>query len=122
MSRVSELWMLAPCARTAFMGLAASLARNTSFLPFETYRDPEWQAVVFDRGDSKADSFESAHQFGLAVDFVPFIDGNWRWDVPETTWDVLDAEAAVFGLLRPIAWDRAHIEHPNWKGVRRLTK
>ena len=122
MSREFSLELLAPVARVAFLGLDAVLRRETPFLPFETYRDPEQQELMFRRGTSKAHAFESAHQFGLAVDFVPFIDGNWRWDVDPATWDLLDHHADAMGLQHPIAWDRAHICHPIWDRVRKLTR
>jgi peptidoglycan L-alanyl-D-glutamate endopeptidase CwlK len=117
-----DLANLAPCAQVAFTGLEAALRRDTPFLLFEGYRHPTDQLVMLARGTSKAGPMESAHQFGLAADFVPFIDGNWRWDVEPEVWDQLDREAKAFGLLRPIAWDRAHVEHPAWKRVRNATR
>jgi hypothetical protein len=114
--------MLAPVARVSFLGLDAILRRETDFLPFETYRDPLDQERVFKLGHSKAHAFESAHQFGLAVDFVPFINGIWRWDVAESLWVVLHRHALALGLTVPLEWDKAHIEHPAWSNVRRFTR
>lgn len=121
MARVSSLLYLAPVAASAFKALADDLARDTPFLPFETFRSPEDQQDAKARGTSKAGPMQSAHQFGLAVDFVPFIDGNWTWHVSEVLWDTLTMRAEAHGLSTPIAWDRAHVEHPAWKLVRRNT-
>ncbi len=121
MPRFRSLSLLAPVARVAFEGLAAVLSRNTPLRPFETYRDPEMQDLAFRSGTSKARAFESAHQFGLAVDFVPFVDGHWNWRDGQW-WEVLDREAAALGLLTPVSWDRPHVEHPAFAGVRRLTR
>jgi peptidoglycan L-alanyl-D-glutamate endopeptidase CwlK len=112
----------APCARASFLALEAKLEGDTPFLLFEGYRSPEDQSIVLARGTSKAGPMESAHQFGLAADFVPFIDGNWRWDVEAGLWTRLTVLASECGLLAPLAWDRAHIEHPAWKRVRLATR
>lgn len=101
------------------------------FRPFEGYRPPERQLAVFQAGTSKARPFQSAHQYGLAVDFVPFIpktnlardtnfdrvSGNWSWD-DNHPWAFLDRVVERNGLLRPIEWDRPHVEHPLWHRVK----
>ncbi len=120
--RYSSIALLAPCARAAFQALQHELSKDTPFQLFETYRDPDAQRAVLEAGRSKAEPFESPHQFGLACDFVPRINGNWTWAVPIEEWDVLAAKAAEAGLLVPIAWDRGHVEHPAWKKVRGLTR
>jgi hypothetical protein len=124
--RYADLDLLAPVARTAFLGLDAYLRRETRFRCFESYRDPAAQAAVFAAKTSKAAPFESAHQFGLAADFVPCAGGTpGRWVWPPTAdaeWDVLLRAAYSFGLTTPIWWDRPHVEHPAWAGVRRLTR
>ncbi len=115
--------LLAPVARTAFLGLDAYLRRETRFRCFETYRDPAAQAVAFAAKTSKAAPFESAHQFGLAADFVVWRNKQWHWpatDDPE--WDALRRAAHDFGLINGISWDRPHVEHPSWAGVRKLTR
>jgi peptidoglycan L-alanyl-D-glutamate endopeptidase CwlK len=120
--RYESLELLAPVARSAFADLARLLAHDTPFRAFETYRGPSEQEGAFENGRSKAHAFESPHQFGLAVDFVPRINGNWTWNVPHELWDVLASKAAECGLLVPIAWDRAHVEHPAFKRVRIATR
>ena len=79
-------WEINPRARAAFEGLADELTRLYLigqapywFRAFEGYRSPERQLKLFQtsRKDGKrvtnARPFQSAHQYGLAVDFVPFI-------------------------------------------------
>ena len=46
---------------------------KTRFEIFETFRTPMRQRDLFKKGASEAGPFQSAHQFGLAVDFVPHI-------------------------------------------------
>lgn len=117
---------LHPVARPAFIKLASQLAKDFEdgtleyeFRIFETYRTPQRQAIVAAQGNSKAQAFRSAHQFGLAVDFVPFVLGRgFTWDVPVDCWDHLRSRAGAAGMICDIPWDRAHIEHPLWKELR----
>jgi hypothetical protein len=121
--RYDDLRLLAPCATRAFLGLDAYLRRETRFRCFETYRDPTRQLQAFIAKTSKAPPFESAHQFGLAADFVPFGKFGWIWpasDDPE--WDALRRASHDFGLINGISWDRPHVEHPSWAEVRRITR
>jgi hypothetical protein len=111
--RQSSLELLAPVAKAPFTALAASLERDTLFRVFETYRSPEHQLQAFARGTTRARPFLSGHQLGLAVDFVPKINGDWTW--PETSdpiWATLRQRALAFGLMNDISWDRPHVEHP----------
>lgn len=116
---------LHPKAREAFMGLAAVMEDQyrtgqikTLFKPFEGHRTPERQNYLFHVSKTtKARAWQSAHNYGLAVDYVPFVDGKWSWD-ERHDWDALDFCARQRGLLRPIKWDRPHIEHPIWWAVK----
>lgn len=102
--------------RTAF----AKGTTKTNFAVFETYRSPQRQDFLYKvRGVSKAQAFQSAHQYGLAVDFVPLVAGKWDWN-SNHDWDFLDGAANLFGLRRTISWDRPHIEHPLWWEVKKL--
>ena len=112
--------MLCHSMRDQIHALDASLRIDTPFLIFETWRSPEQQDNAFARGVSKARAFQSPHQFGLAVDFVPFINGNWTWQQPDAVWEVLHARAATLGLLAPMAWDKGHIESPDWPKIRKI--
>lgn len=116
---------LHPKARDHFMGLAAVLEDQyrtkqiaTLFRPFEGYRSPERQNYLFHvTKTTKAKAFQSAHNYGLAVDYVPWVNGTWSWD-EHHRWDALDFCATQRGLFRPIKWDRPHIEHPIWAAVK----
>jgi hypothetical protein len=115
--------LLLPSARNDFANLARDLRRHTRFRPNTGYRSPTDQEAAFKRGASKAHAFESAHQFGLAVDFVPWDGTKFVW--PERSnreWDQLRARAKVWGLVNDIEWDRPHVEHRLWARVRALTR
>lgn len=93
---------------------------NVWFCPFETYRTPVRQQELHDlqKGVTGARAYESAHQFGMAVDFVPKIDGiKWSW-AGNHPWDHLKKRANEVGLSRPYSWDLAHIESPLWQDWR----
>lgn len=111
--------LIHPIAQKAFITLqhALDVERQMGRLPqiamFETYRSPERQNELFRRKKTKARAFESAHQFGLAVDFVPLTDGgDWKWE----GWDPivpsrLHELCTGLNLHAPIVWDPFHIEH-----------
>lgn len=118
-----------PLARGPFMALADDLHMGYSlniiplwFRPFEGFRAPGRQAEVFKKGTSKARAWESAHQYGLAVDFVPFRRGAYTWEVSAADWLHLRNASHARGLLNDIAWDRAHVEHPRFSELRDVLK
>lgn len=110
---------LHPKARQNFMALAAVLEDQhrtgqikTLFKPFEGYRSPERQNYLFHvEKTTKARAFQSAHNYGLAVDFVAWEDGRWSW-AEHHDWAALAFCARQRGLWAPISWDRPHVEHP----------
>ena len=119
---------LHPAARGHFIVLSTRLetahqtGRTKHLLkPFEGYRSLEHQQAAFDRGVSKALPWQSAHQYGLAVDYVPFANGmKWFW--PEAThpdWEELRAIATNLGLICNLNWDRPHVVHPVWDQIKR---
>lgn len=86
------------------------------FEAFEGYRSPERQHYLFATGKStKARPWQSAHQYGLAVDFAVRVykpnSAAWAW-LPEFPWHKLKAMAAIAGLRIPIKWDQGHVQHP----------
>lgn len=86
---------------------------------FETYRSPQHQTFAKSAGRSQADAFWSAHQYGLAVDFVPHSLGRgFYWDAKQSEWDHLRMRAHELGLDNSIAWDRSHVQHPLWLELR----
>lgn len=100
--------------------LLAQKGDMIEFRPFEIYRSPDEQDAAVARGVSKAKAWTSAHQYGLAVDFVPYVDGKFDWHVDLPHWVQLHEEARRFGLLAPIAWDKPHIEHPVFEIIRQV--
>jgi hypothetical protein len=124
---IRDMEYLHPRVRTTFKVLARELreaheARTTQtlFLPFETYRTPERQAQL--KAQSKmvtaAGPWSSAHQFGLAVDFVPFVDGKWSW-ADGHDYRFLRAAAERLGLKNGFSWgDLVHVEHPVFESVK----
>lgn len=124
--RQSSLALLSPSCRGAFEGLAILLESEWHngkaphwFLPFETYRSPERQEALYIQQVTRARAWQSAHQVGMAVDFVIWDTeaAKWSWD-SQADWAYLKAKARQFGLDAPIQWDRVHVEAPHWQDLR----
>lgn len=121
---------LHPKAREVFALLAHRLEegyRNgntpTLFKPFEGFRTPERQDFLYTvEKSTKAKGWQSAHNYGLAVDFVPLSDAknmsSWSWEGPHD-WAFLNYWATQLGLSNTIVWDRPHVEHPIWSAIKR---
>lgn len=94
-------------------------ATQTYFRIFEGYRSPQRQTELFSDGRrvTKAKAWQSAHQYGLAVDMVPFTNAAFHWS-ESADWAFLKATARKFGLDVPFAWDRPHVQHPAFNAVR----
>lgn len=125
--RNDSLEAVHPAAYAAFVRLAELLADDyaagrtkTLFRVFETYRSPEDQDREVIEGNSNARAWTSAHQYGLAVDFVPY-DGGWSWD-QDHDWDWLKQRARSLGLDVPIAWDKVHVQHPHFLALQAAWK
>ena len=124
--------LLHPKARAQFASLAQDLVlehqagrAQTLFKLYEGFRHPSRQVHLIAKGTTKAGPWQSAHQFGLAADFVPVEPGSnwmWTWDVPSAEWNYLHEMARRRGLLAPISWDKPHIQHPLWERVQRVLK
>ena len=129
----NSLRFLQPFAIAPFVLLQTRLAQAYEerkipvlFMPFESYRTPHRQDKL--RRDpakvTSAGPWQSAHNFGLAVDFVPYhFTGRvgWSWDDNEP-WDELTNMAKVCGLRQPIQWDRPHIVHPAFDKIMRVVR
>lgn len=103
------------------------------FEVFETFRSPARQIRLKREGTSKAGPWQSAHQFGLAIDFVPYLSQaeavalgkpvGWYWPpIEDGCWTFLDNRAKTFGVSRTIAWDGPHIEHPLFEEMMEVMK
>lgn len=114
---------LHPIARPKFKSLISLLGEayrrgdtKTLFEPFTGYRPPERQAELYNQHPrvTYVRAWRSAHQYGLAVDFIAHDDMPWD-DAHD--WEFLKITAVSVGLLRPISWDKGHIIHPAWNEV-----
>ena len=86
---------------------------QTLFKLFEGYRDPLRQLDLLQAKTTKAGPWQSAHNFGLAADFVAWRGDEWSWG-PDVDWLFLHSTATLCGLRAPMSWDKPHIEHPFW--------
>lgn len=89
--------------------------------PFEGYRHPLRQNYLRTvTKTTKAGPWQSAHQYGLAVDFAGrlveddtgLLVNSWTWELRDEAWSDLKRYARSEGLDVPIAWDRGHVVHP----------
>lgn len=95
------------------------------FEPFEGFRNPARQNYLFAVSKTtKARPWQSAHQYGLAVDFAcrrivkDHAPGEgWYW-LDDAPWGQLKSLARGEGLDIPIAWDKGHVEHPIWNKIK----
>lgn len=69
---------------------------------------------------TKAAGGSSAHNFGLAVDFVLLnSDGSPNWDDEDPKWAkvgaIAEAQGMIWGGHFHSITDKPHIEHPRWR-------
>ena len=124
-----DLLNLHPRAQASFRALEKRLQdafvngdTKTWFRLFEGYRSPQRQNLLANgtKPVTKAQPWASAHQFGLAADFVPWDPdrpGHWHWS-DDADWPLLKREANRLGLVNNISWDKVHVEHPLFQYVR----
>lgn len=118
-----DMKYLNPDARPAFEQLQLELLKgykekktHSLFMPFETYRSPMRQLELFEQknGATQATAWKSAHQYGLAVDFVPITERSWSWSDDED-WKFLHEMVETHSdLFHPLKWDKAHVVHAKW--------
>lgn len=99
-----------------------NISKGVLFRPFEIFRAPDRQAECLRKGTTKVGAWGSAHQYGLAVDYVPYVCGKWSWQASTEAWDFLRKSAEARGLRCVIAWDRPHVEHPAFDRLREALK
>ena len=116
-----DLSKLHPVMRKAAEKLQKALDQESiPMKAFEAYREPERQAHLYAKGRTapgpkvtNAKAWESYHQYGLAVDFVRFEQGNWNWN--DTTpkqkkqWDRFHELARDLGL-EPLSFEKPHVQ------------
>lgn len=92
---------------------------NIPFKLFEGYRSPERQAYLYAKGRttpgprvSNAGPWQSYHQYGVAGDFVLYLDGRWSWDITgerKHWWDRLHELGRDVGL-KALSWEMPHLQ------------
>jgi peptidoglycan L-alanyl-D-glutamate endopeptidase CwlK len=121
--RRAELSLLRPDFRTALVGLMERLdEQQIPLAPFETIRSPGRQAELYGRGRNpdaadygrtvtRAQAYQSAHQYGLGADLVfRLANGVWTWDEPQRgMWDVYTRLAKSCGL-ETLSFERPHVQ------------
>ncbi len=109
--RNNNIMYLHPTVRTAVVKVIVQLqSEGIPFRIFEAYRYPHRQADLYAQGRTKSGSivtyakpWSSYHQYGLAVDFVLFIDNNWSWNTSGSKgswWKKLHEIGTAEGLMR----------------------
>ncbi|MBV2130197.1 M15 family metallopeptidase [Arsukibacterium indicum] len=123
MSRDTDMAHLHPVFRHKVALLLQDLAHaNLPFRVFESFRSPGRQRELYGQGRSKpgprvtnADAWSSMHQYGVAADFVLYIDGKWSWDDSgerKKWWQQLHKLAGKHGL-QPLSWELPHLQLQN---------
>lgn len=121
--RRTGLELLRPDFRWALDGLLQRLGElKIPLAVFESIRSPGRQDQLYLRGRdpaaqdygrtvTRAQAYQSAHQFGLGADLVFRRDtGVWTWDEPERgMWDLYARLAKSCGL-ETLSFERPHIQ------------
>ncbi len=118
--RQTDLESLHPTVRSAVRAVMADLvAGNHPFEVFEAYRSPQRQKFLYAKGRTtpgpkvtKADAWQSYHQYGLAADFVLKVGGQWSWDTSGANaahWKALHEIGKKHGL-EPLSWEMPHLQ------------
>jgi hypothetical protein len=130
-SRRTDVLELHPIVRDRVRKLMFEMAKQAlPFRIFEAYRTPQRQAELYAKGRIKpgrkvtrADAWQSMHQYGLAVDFVlyhpePGVEG-WSW---KTTGKCAGYWAeykrlAIACDLRQLSFELPHVQLPghSWR-------
>lgn len=119
-SRDTNLDHLHPAVRDACSKILADLAAaSLPFELFEAFRTPERQAFLYAQGRTtpgpivtKARPWGSYHQYGLAIDLVLKLNGQWSWSTSgahKQSWDRMNAIGQQHGL-EPLSWEKPHLQ------------
>ncbi|WP_289031908.1 M15 family metallopeptidase [uncultured Paraglaciecola sp.] len=120
MSRNNSLENLHPIMRAKINVLDTNLTLKKSPMRlFEGFRTPQRQHSLYSQGRTKpgakvtnANAWSSYHQYGVACDYVLFIDGKWSWNDSgkyKKYWTDLHLMAQDVGLV-PISWEKPHLQ------------
>ncbi|NMH27993.1 M15 family metallopeptidase [Flavobacterium sp. SE-s28] len=118
--RHNNIEHLHPTVRTAVVKTFVQLrAQGIPFRIFEAFRYSERQADLYAQGRTKpgnivtyAKPWSSYHQYGLAVDFVLYINDSWSWDTSGSKagwWKKLHEIGQAEGLMR-LDFETPHLQ------------
>jgi hypothetical protein len=118
--RSVDLTFLHPVYRAAAAAVLDDLAAaGIPLRIFEAYRTPERQQFLYDQGRTrpgsivtKAQAWQSYHQYGLAADYVAFVNGSWSWDGTGERaqwWTQLHVIGRKHGL-EPLSFEAPHLQ------------
>lgn len=113
-----------------FLGSCA--ASKIDILVTCTLRSNEEQAALYAQGRTEpghivtdAPAGQSAHNYGLAIDVVPIVNGKPDWDGSHPVW----SQVGVLGQSAGLEWagaphfpfpEKPHFELPSWRSVARI--
>lgn len=109
--------------------LAACEAAGVDVLVTCTLRSDEEQAALYAQGRSApghivtdAPAGKSAHNFGLAIDVVPLVNGKPDWNGHDPVWFTLGQLGQDAGLQWAGAPgfpfpEEPHFQHPDWRNL-----
>lgn len=88
--------------------------RGVSILVYETFRTAERQAFLYAQGRTRPGpvityTLDSAHEYGLAWDWVPLVNGKQSWDVALYNQIYAAVPPADFGL-ETLSFERPHMQ------------
>jgi hypothetical protein len=118
--RHNNILHLHPKVRVAVVKVYVQLqSEEIPFQIFEAFRYPERQKELYAQGRTKpgnivtyAKAWSSFHQYGLAVDFVLYINGTWSWDDGGTKlkwWNKMHEFGTAEGLMR-LNFETPHLQ------------
>lgn len=109
--------------------LAAAAAAQLDLIVTCTLRSDEEQAALYAQGRTTpghivtdAPAGKSAHNYGLAIDIVPMVNGKPDWNGADPVWEQLGELGEAAGLT----WlgapgsrfpEKPHLEHPDWRNL-----
>jgi D-alanyl-D-alanine carboxypeptidase len=119
--RRADLTDLHPLMRDAVTEVLKSCqVEGLPFCVFEAFRNPVRQNWLYGQGRNRdkqpivtyAKAWESYHQYGLAADFVLYINNQWSWNmlgVNAARWKRLHEIGAKFGLEK-LGFEAPHLQ------------
>jgi len=118
--RRTDFDALHPAMREAVLHVYRRCAdEGIPFRMFEGFRTPQRQAWLYAQGRSRpgakvtnAEPWTSCHQYGLAADFVLWLDNRWSWSTTGghgRLWSRLHEFGGEAGL-EPLSWELPHLQ------------